>query len=147
MDQIYFWIIILFAIILVLDYYDKNLKEKKENFEPAIFNPNISNTTKPPYYEENRINVYEPPYSTNAVNISPNKNLNFRNFTTNGITPPFLKCPSCNLQFECTDYPYHVDQKQGNVCHTCFEKVSLNNNNFPVYAKAVGQPRICKNLK
>lgn len=147
MDQIYFWIIILFAIILVLDYYDKNLKNKKENFEPAIFTPKISNTTAPPYYEENRLNVYEPPYSTNAVNISTNKNLNFKNFTTNGITPPFLKCPSCNLQYQCTDYPYNVDEKNGNVCHTCSEKISYNSNNFPVYAKAVGQPRICKNLK
>ena len=147
MDQIYFWIIILFAIILVLDYYDKNLKNKTENFEPAIFTQNISNTTKPPYFEENRLNVFVPTYSSNAVNISSNKNLNFRNFTTNGVTPPFLKCPSCSLQFQCTDYPYNTDDKNGNVCHKCNEKISFNNNNFPVYARSVGRPRVCRNLK
>lgn len=146
MDQIYFWIIILFVIILVLDYSDKYYN-KKEHFEPQIFTPQISNTTIPPYYEENRLNVYKPVYSTNAVNISPNKNLNFRNFGTNGITPPFLKCPSCSLQFQCTDYPYEVDEKQGNVCHKCSQKVSFNNNNFPVYARGVGKPRVCRDLK
>jgi len=146
MDQIYFWIIILFIIILVLDYSEKIYNKKKEHFEPQVFTPKISNSTKPPYNEENRLNVYKPVYSTNAVNLSPNKNLNFKNFGTNGITPPFLKCPSCNLQYQCSDYPYDIDEKHGNVCHKCFEKVSFNNNNFPVYAKSVGRPRVCRDL-
>lgn len=146
MDQIYFWIIILFIIILILDYYEKIYNKKTEHFEPQIFTPKISDSTKPPYYEENRLNVYKPVYTTNAVNLSPNKNLNFKNFGTNGITPPFLKCPSCNLQYQCSDYPYDIDEKHGNVCHKCFEKVSFNNNNLPVYAKSVGRPRICRDL-
>jgi len=144
MDQIYFWILILFFIILILDYSDKYFK-KKENFTNE--NNQISDSTVPPYYEENRLYVYEPPYSTNAVNISSNKNLNFKNFGTNGITPPFLKCPSCNLQYDCSNYPYDVDDKNGSVCTKCYEKVSLNNNNYPVYSKGVGKPRVCRNLK
>jgi hypothetical protein len=141
MDQIYFWIIILFLIILFLDYCEKKYKtEQFTNLAP------ISNSSIPPYYEENRLSVYKPVYTTNAVNLN-NKNLNFKNFGTNGITPPFLKCPSCNLQFKCSDYPYEVDDKNESVCHNCHQKISYNNNNFPVYAKSVGKPRVCRNLK
>jgi hypothetical protein len=143
MDQIYFWILILFFIILVLDFSDKYFKNK-ENFSNAEI---ISNSTVAPYYEENRLYVYEPPYSTNAVNIYSNQNLNFKNFTTNGVTPSYIKCPSCELQYDCSNYPYDVDDKNMSVCTKCNEKVSVNNNNFPVYAKAVGRPRVCKNLK
>ena len=143
MDQIYFWILILFFIILVLDFSDKYFKNK-ENFSNA---ETISNSTVAPYYEENRLYVYEPPYSTNAVNIYSNQNLNFKNFTTNGVTPSYIKCPSCELQYDCSNYPYDVDDKNMSVCTKCNEKVSVNNDNFLVYAKAVGRPRVCKNLK
>lgn len=142
MDQIYFWILILFFIILVLDYSDKYFKNK-ENFQ----NENqISDSTVAPYYEENRLYVYEPPYSSNAVNLYTNQNLNFKNFTTSGVTPSYIKCPSCELQYDCTNYPYDVDDKNMSVCTKCSQKVSINNNNYPVYAKAVGRPRVCKNL-
>lgn len=146
MDQIYFWILILLCIILILDYSDKYFKNK-EKFTNSNSNSIISDSTIPPYYEENRLYVYEPPYSTNAVNINSNQNLNFKNFGTNGITPPFIKCPSCALQYDCTNYPYDVDDKNANVCTKCNEKVSLDNNNYPVYAKSVGKPRVCRNLK
>lgn len=143
MDQIYFWILILFFIILILDYSDKYFK-KKENFENKQI---ISDSTVPPYYEENRLYVYEPPYSSNSVNLYTNNNIGFSNFTTNGVTPSYIKCPSCELQYDCTNYPYDVDDQNMNVCTKCNEKVSVNNNNYPVYAKAVGRPRVCKNLK
>ena len=143
MDQIYFWILILFFIILILDYSDKYFKNR-ENFNNKEI---ISDSTVPPYYEENRLYVFEPPYTTNAVNISTNKNLNFKNFGTNGITPPFLKCPSCSLQFSCSNYPYGVDEKNETVCRSCGENVSMDNNNMPVYSRAVGKPRVCRNLK
>jgi hypothetical protein len=146
MDQIYFWILILFFIILFLDYYEKRNKTV-EKYEPKIKNGQVSDSTIPPYFEENRLSVFKPVYSTNAVNISPNKNLNFRNFTTNGITPPFLKCTSCNLQYQCSDYPYEVSDKNESVCHNCFEKISYNSLNYPVYGRAVGKPRVCRNLK
>ena len=144
MDQIYFWIIILFVIILILDFTDKYFKNKnKENFD----NKESTSSDVAPYYEENRLNVYEPVYTTNAVNINSNQNLNFKNFGTNGITPPFLKCPSCNLQFDCSNFPYEVDDKNVSVCNKCTEKVYLDNNNLPVYAKSVGKPRVCRTLK
>jgi len=145
MDQIYFWILILLFIILILDYTDKYFKNK-ENFSNSDSDM-ISNSTIAPYYEENRLYTYEPPYSTNAVNINSGQNLNFKNFGTNGITPPFLKCSSCNLQFDCSNYPYEVDDKNASVCTRCTDKVSLDNNNLPVYAKSAGKPRVCRNLK
>jgi hypothetical protein len=144
MDQIYFWILILFLVILILDYTDKYFKNKrKENFENKI-----SDSTVAPYYEENRLYTYEPPYTANAVNISTNKNLNFKNFGTNGVTPSFLRCPACDLQYDCSNFPYDVDDKNASVCTKCFEKISFDgSSNMPVYSKAVGRPRVCRNLK
>jgi hypothetical protein len=49
MDQIYFWILILFFIILVLDYSDKYFK-KKEHFN----NINLD-YTKEQYFEETKL--------------------------------------------------------------------------------------------
>jgi hypothetical protein len=144
MDQIYFWIIILFVIILILDYTDKYFKNNKEKFDNF---DNVPNSLLPPYYEENRLVTYEPPYTTNAVNIGNSTNLNFKNFGTNGITPPFLKCPPCELQFGCSNYPYDVDDKNQSVCTGCFEKVSLDANNMPVYSRGNGKPRVCRNLE
>ena len=44
MDQIYFWIIILFLIILFLDYCEKNYKNNKIQKENFInLNESISN--------------------------------------------------------------------------------------------------------
>ena len=87
MDQIYLWIIILFAVILILDYSERFMKKsKKENFD----NQSDPKKSLPIYYEENRLNVYEPPYSTNAININRGQHANFSNFGTNGVTPPFL---------------------------------------------------------
>jgi hypothetical protein len=146
MDQIYFWILILFLIILVLDYTDKYFKKNKENFHNQYITNEISGSTITPYFEENRLFTYEPPYSSNAVNIYTNNNIGFKNFGTNGITPPFLKCPSCNLQFDCTNFPYEVDDKNQSVCNKCFTKISLDDNNMPVYARAAGKPRVCRDL-
>ena len=87
-----------------------------------------------------------PVNTLSAVNFN-NKNLHFKNFTTDAITPPFLKCPTCNLYYGCTDFPYDVDDQYQNVCHKCKNKVCNNSRNMPVFAKAVGKPRVCRNLK
>ena len=141
MDQIYIWILILIFIILVLDYSDKFFKNNKESFE------NKKNDTIMPYYEENTLVVYEPPYTTNSVNIGTSKNINFKNFGTNGVSPPYLKCPSCDLQFDCSNFPYEMDDTYTSVCTKCNEKIFLDENNFPVYAKSLGRPRAARSLK
>jgi len=150
MDQIYLWIIILFAVILILDFSERLMNRRSEHFTNQDDESTKSNSLNfPPYYEENRLHVYEPPYSTNAVNF-PNSassgSIQFSNFTTNGIAPPFLKCASCELQFDCSNYPYQVSDKNGNVCTQCYEKTFMDNNNMPVYSRAVGKPRVCRKL-
>ena len=169
MDPIYFWIIILFAIVLVLDYTESIFKKKKNNIEnfytnaslvtglpsdapqpeQAAFTPPNLNPVNlaPPWYEENRLIEYIPTYTEAAVNISGTKNTFFGNFSTNGIAPPYGKCVSCQLDFDCSNYDYEVDQKNQNVCKKCYTDIYVNNKNFPVYAKQAGRPRQCRNLE
>ena len=71
---------------------------------------------------------------------------NYSNFGTNGVEPPYVKCPACNIQFDCSNYPYDMSDKNGNVCTTCYEKTFLDNNNMPVYSRANGKPRVCRKL-
>jgi len=153
MDQIYFWIVILFVVVLILDfsdkYYSKNKdKNNKENNIKEGFNNwnNIPKGINPPFYEENRLITYEPPYTTNALNFNSNSPINFKNFGTHGITPPFVKCPVCDLQFDCSNFPYDVDDKNGSVCTKCNEKLAFDDNNVPIYARSNGKPRACRNL-
>lgn len=139
MDQIYIWIIILFIVILYLDYCEKYYKKED-------FTNNNSNDNKISYFEENKLTTSIPVNTLSALNIN-NKNLNFKNFSTDSITPPYLKCSTCKLDFNCADFPYEVDDKHKNVCHKCNEKLCNNNYNFPIYAKEAGRPRVCRNLK
>ena len=145
MDQIYFWIIILFIVILFLDYCEKkNKKEKFTNYTNQPINRNVDS----PYFEENKLKVSNPVYTNNAINLYQKKNINFKNFSTDSVNPPYLKCSLCKLDFNCVDFPYNVDDKYSSVCHKCsLNKLNLNNMNFPVYAKSAGRTRICKNLK
>ncbi len=175
MDPIYFWIIILFAIVLILDYTEGIFKKKNKNplfmnehfdnfnyasqttglpqnvtptiegnFSPPSLNPvNLA----PPWYEENNLIEYVPTSTSAALNISGSNNPYFKNFSTNGVTPPYGKCVSCQLDFDCTNYDYEVDQKNQNVCKKCYNSIYVDNKNFPVYAKANGRPRQCRNLE
>ena len=173
MDQIFIWIIILFAIILILDYSDKLFKSKKSNehFTDAPDNYTSGNldvneknynvvynkplqkpeTSLPIYYEENKLNVFNPTATQNAMNFTTSSafppKLNFSDFTTSGVVPSFTKCPSCELQFDCSNYPYNSpNDKNASVCTKCNTKNFVDDNNYPVFARSVGRPRVCKNL-
>lgn len=142
MDTIYLWMIGLFVVVLVLDYLDKR-QNNQENFENiGGFNPGQ------PYVQERNLVTYSrPEYSAN-VNFNFRKNnLNFRNFGTDGVNPPYLKCPMCSIQFDCSSYPYEISDKNENVCTTCMGKYVLNDKRFPVFARANGRPRVCRNLE
>ena len=52
MDQIYVWIIILFIVILYLDYCEKYYKKED-------FTNNNSTDNKISYFEENKLTLYE----------------------------------------------------------------------------------------
>ena len=126
MDQIYFWILILFFIILILDYSDKYLK-KKENFETFLNKPSSiyfgENNPENKYFEENNLYKFEPPYTSNSINF--NKPKQFSNFTTNGITPSYIKCPSCVLQYDCTNFPNDVDDKNVSTATPLYNDVNF----------------------
>ena len=149
MDQIYVWIIILFIVILILDFSERFFKKKKETVKENFGN-RWSEGLHVPYYEENNLVQYEPPYSTNAVNLKLNgqyaSHAQFSNFGTNGIEPPYLKCPKCSLQFNCSNYPYEVDDKNANVCSNCLERIYYNDKNEKVFARANGRPRQCRKI-
>ncbi len=149
MDTIYMWILLIIVIILVLEMSERFLKNKKGNQEN--FGNRWATGDYPHFYEENNLVEYVPPVTSNSVNLSINPqssaHAQFSNFATNGTTPPFLQCPSCNLQFDCTNYPYKVDDKNMNVCSNCIEKIYSNDLNMPVYARSNGRPRQCRNLK
>jgi hypothetical protein len=161
MDPIYFWIIILLIILFVLDYVDKNYNSKKkvESFEN---HPRL-NPTDPidkidytdyiypqenhtPYFEENKLVSFESPYTSSGLNFGSSK-LYFQNFTTNGIAPPYVKCPACDLQYGCSNYPFIEENENKGVCTKCGEKICMDKNNMYVYARSVGRPRTCQKIK
>lgn len=125
-DPVYFWCFVIFLVILYLDHNDK----KDKNIE------NFNNM------ENNTFNMT----NKSSVNFSKT-NLNFKNFGTNGQTPPYLKCPMCNLQFDCANYPYDIDEKNTNVCTTCIEKIYYDTNNYQVFARSAGRPRQARNIR
>jgi hypothetical protein len=134
MFNIYFWIFILLIVIFLLDYSDKHLitKRIKENFNNL--------------YQENNLVTFTPPNTPQAVNFNTSNNY-FKNFATNGMYPPYMKCPSCKLQFDCTNYPYEVSDKNETTCTNCLEKTYLDPYyNLKVYAKSNGAPRACKDI-
>ena len=128
MDKIYIFIIIFIIMLFVLELIER----KYENKTPEPF-----------------CNKMDDGFNTDMDNDSSinfnNKNLNFKNFSTNGNHPPFLKCPMCQLDFDCTNYPYDVDDNNVSVCTNCIDRLDLNGNN-PVLGRSPGRPRVCRNL-
>lgn len=153
MDMLYVLILIVFAVIIFCDYMDKrseeevvDVKEVKEGFTDYQIE-NIGGFNKGPYSDEKNLVTYNIGSNLSSVNFNyDSKNLNFKNFGTDGVVPPYMKCPMCQLQFDCTSYPYKLSDKEGNVCTTCMDRIYLDEHNFPVLARTNGRPRVCKNL-
>ena len=138
MDYTYIWMLAIFLIILFCDYKDKQLsKNTTEHF--GGFNKNE------PYFQERNLVSFPTASNDSSINFN-NKNVNFKNFGTDGVAPPYMKCPMCKLQFDCTSYPYKISEQKGNICTTCIDRVYMNQYNFPVLARANGRPRVCRNL-
>ena len=153
MDMLYVLILIVFAVIIFCDYMDKrsegevvDVKDVKEGFTDYQIE-NIGGFNKGPYTDEKNLVTYNIGSNLSSVNFNyESKNLNFKNFGTDGVVPPYMKCPMCQLQFDCTSYPYKISEKDGNVCTTCMDRIYLDEHNFPVLARTNGRPRVCKNL-
>lgn len=147
-------ILILILLLILLEYGQRYLKNQKEGFtnKEKFENPN-SNI----YFEENALINFGDNITGSAVNLQ--KANKATTFGTSGKHPSYvglanadtyqgnyLNCPSCQLQFDCTNYPYEVDERHGAVCTSCIEKRMYNEFNLPVYAKSVGSPRKCRDL-
>ena len=144
--MIYILIIVIFVIIVYCDYMDKKIKENKEGYTNYAIDK-IGGFNKGEYSDEKPLINYSIGNNQSSVNFNYNsKNLNFKNFGTNGPIPPYMKCPMCTLQFDCTSYPYELSSKEGNVCTTCMDRIYMDEYNFPVLARTNGRPRSCKNL-
>ena len=125
-DPVYMCCFFIFVVILYLDYNDK----KDQNIEKF---DNMDGDQ--PDFEK-----------VSTVNFSKT-NLEFQDFGNDTKNPPYLKCPMCNLQFDCANYPYDIDEKNTNVCTTCIEKIYYDTNNYQVFAKSVGRPRQARNIR
>ena len=148
MDMIYLLIIVVFGIIVFCDYMDRktNGGDKKEGFTNYEIE-DIGGFNKGPYQDERNLVTYNIGSNLSSVNFNYDaRNLNFKNFGTDGVTPPYMKCPMCQLQFDCTSYPYKISEKEGNVCTTCMDRIYMDEYNFPVLARTNGRPRVCKDL-
>ena len=152
MDLIYILIVVVFAVIVYCDYMDKKVsgelgkKDVNEGFTSYEID-RIGGFNEGPYVQERPLVNYSIGNNQSSVNFNYRaKNLNFKNFGTDGATPPYLKCPMCKLQFDCTSYPYKMSDKEGNVCTTCMDRIYMDEYNFPVLARTNGRPRVCRNL-
>lgn len=134
MDSIYLWMIGLFVVVCLLDFLDK-----KNGF---IRDSSVETFENQPYVQERNMITYSMPQSHTDVNF----NKKTLGYGVDGVDPPYLKCPMCSIQFDCTSYPYNINDKNENVCTTCREKYVMNGNNFPVFARANGRPRQCRDL-
>ncbi len=146
-------IIILLLIVILLEFGQRYLRTQKENFE------NFENPNSKIYFEENTLVNFGDNTTGSAVNIRHPYRSQVGTFGTSGVRPSYIglanpdtyaggymKCPSCELQFDCSNYPYEVDAKHGAVCTNCIEKKMYNEFNLPVYAKSIGSPRKCRDL-
>lgn len=156
MDETYFWILILFSIILILSYSENYIKnivpEQYTTFSGSSGtslsnqqNTSINGYNADVYFRENNLMTYNDAAMPTSVNLYK-KTIGFTEFGASGIYPPFMKCPSCELQFDCSNYPHKIDDSTGTLCTNCLEKQVMNNENRMVLAKSNGSPRECKSL-
>lgn len=123
MKTIYLMILIFLILLFYLDYREKNFINNKENY---------CNKTNDSLNRTNNNN--------NSINF--NVNTKKINYTTNGINP-FIKCPQCFINFDCSNYPFKINDYNYTLCTTCLDK---NNDKYKVLGKQAGRPRNCENL-
>ncbi len=90
-----------------------------------------------------------PPLSiNNSTNTnqsgSPYYKQNFQNFTKFGKIPPNPVATTCFLDFDCVNYPYNSDERNGNVCKRCVPnplKQNYDKSATYVMGREAGMPR------
>jgi len=140
MDSIYLWMIGLFVVVCLLDYLDRK-DGPNGSWSPPVEHFNGGPAGSLSNIQERGMISYSMPQSHTDVNFTQKR----LGYGVDSVDPPYLKCPMCSIQFDCTTYPYDINDKNETVCTTCKEKYVLNRNNFPVFARANGRPRQCVN--
>ena len=131
--MINYLIVVLFLIILLLDFTDKkNIQEHYTVERPfGSASPNAYNRS------QSAINI-------NAVNKPKLKN--FGNFNIIGKFPTIPIEESCYLDFDSTNFPYDIDEKNQSVSRKCNPNAINKNYNdlsMPLYvmSRTAGRPR------
>lgn len=120
MKNLYRMIFIFLCLLLYLDWRERNTNQV-EKYCNRMDDSNEREMTQ-----------------NNAINLGKKQ----FNFTTNGKNP-FINCPQCYQTFDCSNYPYQVDDKYATLCTTCLDK---NSDYYKVLGKQPGRPRSCQKL-
>ena len=134
MQTIYVMILVFLVLLFYLDYREKNYHYNKENKE----NFNNNDLEKEHYCNKTDDSLNRTMNNPNSINLDKKQS----NFTTNGLNP-FLRCPQCFMKFDCSNYPYNIDDLNKTLCTTCIDK---NSDPYKVLGKQPGRPRNCQNL-
>jgi hypothetical protein len=131
MKTIYFMIFVFLILLFYLDYREKNYYHNQNNQN----NQQIEN-----YCNKSDNSLNRTLNNSNSINLGKKQT----NFTTNGLNP-FLKCPQCFMNFDCSNYPFTISDKYNTLCTTCIDKNSDMFKN-KVLSKQPGRPRNCQNI-
>lgn len=125
-DPIYVLCFVLLIIIIVLEFRDRQFKNKEE-FVGGTWDKEAQS------------------------NINFGKPRNFGNFGTDGFYPPKMRCYDKELNFNCSNYEYNWNDKHMNVCsNQCNTNIANlpDNQAIPstVLGRSAGRPRQCRKL-
>jgi hypothetical protein len=116
-----------------------------------IMNPRDYNLRLPNRLKDVDNQVPENPSTpTPGVNFDLSTNrTNIKNAGVKCPQPPYQRCYECDLDFQCSNYPYELSDTNESVCSKCN---LLNKNNHQYYnsptvmGRAAGRPRQCRKL-
>ena len=110
-----------------------------------VSNQLSENYTTEPVQPLQLINTFKGAMYNNKINS------NFGNFGIIGDYPAIPVADNCQLDFNCTNFPYESDDKNVSVCRRCNGSIFKNYNikgyePLDVYARATGKPRQSRNI-
>ena len=126
-------ILLFLVVIIVLSLFVSNNLLLSENY------------TTEPIQPLRLVNNFKGALYNNSMNS------NYGNFGIIGDYPAIPVSNNCQLDFNCTNFPYTSDDKNVSVCRRCNGSIFKNYNikgyePLEVYARATGKPRQSRNI-
>ena len=160
MNHLFLTIALLLIATIFVKHNDprvKNvLKMVKYNIKIILVKLRIVDPREIDYMPSHGIKDFDNSVPENKITTKSGVNLNL---TTNRTTlkslgpecnePPYQRCYECELNFQCSNYPYELGDKHGSVCSKCNmlnRRVKQNYNSPTVMGRANGRPRQCNKL-